>query len=121
MPTRTVRKPASKPHRARTAPAAEPRLSRTRRPPEIAVADWQAALRLADVPPMEGVVFLDDPVATVLATCSIPRGMTAAGVAEAQAEAALAAADDTEASGDSAAEDGDADAPAGESVDDTQE
>ena len=42
MPTRTARKVPSK---TRTTPTAEPRLSRTRRPPDIAVADWQAALR----------------------------------------------------------------------------
>ncbi|WP_309639748.1 DEAD/DEAH box helicase [Methylibium sp.] len=35
----------SKTRRAHAAPAAEPRLSRTRRPPELAVVDWQAALR----------------------------------------------------------------------------
>ncbi len=42
MPTPSPRQPRSK---ARTAKAAEPRLSRTRRPPELEVADWQAALR----------------------------------------------------------------------------
>ena len=42
MPTRIARKVPSK---SRTTPTAEPRLSRTRRPPDIAVADWQAALR----------------------------------------------------------------------------
>ena len=48
MPTRTARKAPSelvKSRTSRTHPTAEPRLSRTRRPPEIAVADWQAALR----------------------------------------------------------------------------
>jgi hypothetical protein len=45
MPTRTARKVTSKTGKGRINPAAEPRLSRTRRPPEIDVADWQAALR----------------------------------------------------------------------------
>jgi large subunit ribosomal protein L25 len=36
------------------------------------------ALRLADVPPIEGVTFLDDPHETVLATCTAPRGAAAA-------------------------------------------
>ncbi|HEY7732314.1 MAG TPA: 50S ribosomal protein L25 [Gaiellaceae bacterium] len=33
-------------------------------------------LRLEDVPPIEGVTFLDDPRETVLATCSMPRGIS---------------------------------------------
>ena len=49
MPTRPTAKPASransKPARAKGAAAAEPRLSRTRRPQGLAAADWQAALR----------------------------------------------------------------------------
>ena len=45
MPTPTARKVPSKAVKARPKPAAEPRLSRTRRPPETEVADWQAALR----------------------------------------------------------------------------
>ncbi len=45
MPTPTARKVPSKAVQARPKPAAEPRLSRTRRPPETEVADWQAALR----------------------------------------------------------------------------
>ena len=39
----STRRPASK--NARAARPAEPRLSRTRRPPELEVADWQTALR----------------------------------------------------------------------------
>ncbi|MGK2901103.1 MAG: DEAD/DEAH box helicase [Burkholderiaceae bacterium] len=42
MITPTPRKPPSKPKAGKTA---EPRLSRTRRPADIPVADWQAALR----------------------------------------------------------------------------
>jgi large subunit ribosomal protein L25 len=94
---------------------------------DVSSLDAGSALRLADVPAIEGITFLDDPTATVLATCSIPRGMTAASVAEALAvEAALAA----EAAGESA-EDGEAaeatgelaaeatDEPSAEGADDT--
>ena len=42
MSDRTTRKAAPK---AKTGKPAEPRLSRTRRPAALAVADWQAALR----------------------------------------------------------------------------
>ena len=44
MPS-TAAKPAPKRKTAKPRPAAEPRLSRTRRPSGMAVADWQAALR----------------------------------------------------------------------------
>ena len=44
MPS-TAAKPAPKCKTAKPRPAAEPRLSRTRRPAGMAVADWQAALR----------------------------------------------------------------------------
>ena len=45
MPTSTPRKTSSRPGKGRSRPAAEPRLSRTRRPPQLGVADWQTALR----------------------------------------------------------------------------
>jgi hypothetical protein len=48
MPTRSARKPPTKASKGRTGQAgkkAEPRLSRTRRPPGLEVADWQTALR----------------------------------------------------------------------------
>ncbi len=45
MPTRTARKVPAKASKVRIKQAAQPRLSRTRRPPELAVADWQTALR----------------------------------------------------------------------------
>lgn len=45
MPTPTLRKPRSKAKTAKATKSAEPRLSRTRRPPELEVADWQTALR----------------------------------------------------------------------------
>ena len=44
MPS-TAPKPASTRKKPKPRPAAEPRLSRTRRPPQLAVADWQTALR----------------------------------------------------------------------------
>lgn len=66
---------------------------------DVGALEAGAALRLADVPPIEGITFLDDPNQTVLATCSIPRGMTAASVAEAleaeTGEPSAEAADDT--------------------------
>ena len=33
------------------------------------------ALRLQDLPPVQGVTFLDDPAETVIASCSAPRGL----------------------------------------------
>ena len=45
MPTRSKPHNASKAKAGRPAKPAEPRLSRTRRPPELGVADWQTALR----------------------------------------------------------------------------
>ncbi len=48
MPNRSDRKPPTKARKGRTGQAgkkAEPRLSRTRRPPDLEVADWQTALR----------------------------------------------------------------------------
>jgi superfamily II DNA or RNA helicase len=45
MPSRTARKASAKDGKGRAGPSAAPRLSRTRRPPETAVADWQTALR----------------------------------------------------------------------------
>lgn len=44
-PTPTLRKPRSKARTAKAAQPAEPRLSRTRRPPELEAADWQTTLR----------------------------------------------------------------------------
>jgi len=45
MPPRSARKPASKVKSGKAAQPAEPRLSRTRRPPDLEVAGWQSALR----------------------------------------------------------------------------
>ena len=45
MSTPTLRKPRSKVKTVKAAQTAEARVSRTRRPPELEVADWQAALR----------------------------------------------------------------------------
>jgi large subunit ribosomal protein L25 len=62
-------------------------------------------LRLEDLPAIEGVTFLDDPHETVLATCSLPRGLT-----EAEEEV-----EGEEAEGEEAAE---GEAPAGEGAPD---
>lgn len=60
------------------------------------------ALRLEAVPAVEGLTFLDDPVETVIASCSAPRGLTEAEeaadaelAAEASAQSAAEAADET--------------------------
>jgi large subunit ribosomal protein L25 len=63
---------------------------------DISELEVGGTVRLADLPAIEGVTYLDDPE-TVLANCSIPRGITeleeaeAAEAAEAEAEAAEAA------------------------------
>ena len=40
--------------------------------PTSARSRWASALRLEDIPQLEGVVFLDDPHETVIATVSAP-------------------------------------------------
>lgn len=45
MPRRSTPKPVSKRKSAKGSPAAEPRLSRTRRPANLPVSDWQTVLR----------------------------------------------------------------------------
>lgn len=60
-------------------------------------------LRLADIPAIERVTFLDDPHETVIATVSVPRGYAELEEAEA-AEAAAAAAEGEEAPAEGAAE-----------------
>lgn len=60
-------------------------------------------LRLADIPEIERVTFLDDPYETVIATVSVPRGYAELEEAEA-AEAAAAAAEGEEAPAEGAAE-----------------
>ncbi|MBM3678651.1 MAG: 50S ribosomal protein L25 [Actinobacteria bacterium] len=77
---------------------------------DVSDLDIGSSLRLSDVPPIEGILFLDDPEGTVLATCSIPRGMTT-GAADEEAEGETG---ETEAGG--AAEAADA-----ESTDETSE
>ena len=77
--------------------------------PEFIEADLSGlelgeALRLQDIPPLEGVTFLDDPAETVIASCSAPRGLSEE---EEAADEALAA----EAAAESAAEAGDAEVP----------
>ena len=78
---------------------------------DISELEVGGTVRLADLPAIEGVTYLDDPE-TVLANCSIPRGITeleAAEAAEAEAEAAEAAegetaAEDSDEGGETAAE-----------------
>ena len=62
--------------------------------------------RLEDLPPIAGVTFLDDPHETILATCTVPRGIAEieeADAAEAEAQAAESA-EAGEAAGGEAAE-----------------
>jgi large subunit ribosomal protein L25 len=58
-------------------------------------------LRLQDLPPVEGVTFLDDPAETVIATCSMPRGL-----ADLEAEEAEAAEEAEEGAAEASAESG---------------
>jgi large subunit ribosomal protein L25 len=53
---------------------------------DVSDLDVGAAVRLEDIPPVEGVDFLDDPHETVIANCTIPRGLAA--LEEEEAEAA---------------------------------
>jgi large subunit ribosomal protein L25 len=46
------------------------------------------SFRLEDLPPVEGVTFLDDPHETVLATCTVPRALAELEEAEAEEEEA---------------------------------
>ena len=81
--------------------------------PEFIEADLSGlelgeALRLQDIPPLEGVTFLDDPAETVIASCSAPRGLSEE---EEAADEALAAEAAAESAAESAAEAGDAEVP----------
>ena len=58
-------------------------------------------VRLADLPALEGVAYLDDPE-TVLANCSIPRGIAEIEEADAAAAAEAAAEGAEEAEGEGA-------------------
>jgi large subunit ribosomal protein L25 len=53
---------------------------------DVSALEVGDVLRLADVPALEKVTFLDDPHETVIATVSVPRGYTEAEEAEAAAE-----------------------------------
>ena len=63
---------------------------------EVSALELGDVLRLADIPAIEGVTFLDDPHETVIATVSMPRGYAeieeadAAAAEEAAAEGAAA-------------------------------
>jgi large subunit ribosomal protein L25 len=69
---------------------------------DIAALEVGDVLRLADIPAIEDVTFLDDPHETVIATVSMPRGYAeleeadAAAAEEAAAEAAEGAAPEAE-------------------------
>lgn len=69
---------------------------------DIAHLEVGDVLRLADVPAVENVTFLDDPQETVIATVSVPRGY--AELEEAEAEAAAEAAEGEEGAGEPVAE-----------------
>jgi len=71
---------------------------------DIAHLEVGDVLRLADVPPIDKVSFLDDPYETVIATVSVPRGFAELEEAEA-AEAAAAAEGEEGAPAAEAAED----------------
>jgi large subunit ribosomal protein L25 len=72
---------------------------------DISELEIGGTVRLADLPAIEGVAFLDDPE-TVLANCSIPRGIIELEAADAEAAAAEAevAEGDEGAQGESTAE-----------------
>jgi large subunit ribosomal protein L25 len=57
---------------------------------DLSTLEVGGTVRLADLPAIEGVTYLDDPE-TVLANCSIPRGITELEEAEAEAAEAEAA------------------------------
>ena len=74
---------------------------------DLSMLEMGGAFRLEDLPPIAGVTFLDDPHETVLATCTMPRGVSE--LEEAEAEAAEGEA----AEGEAPASDGSAEAAAG--------
>jgi large subunit ribosomal protein L25 len=49
---------------------------------DVSGLELGGALRLEDLPPLEGVTFLDDPHETVLVSCTMPRGIAEAEEAE---------------------------------------
>ena len=61
---------------------------------DLSALELGGLFRLQDLPPIEGVTVLDDPHETVLATCTMPRGISEieeADAAEAEAQAAESA------------------------------
>ena len=77
---------------------------------DLSGLDVGEILRLEDLPLFEGVTFLDDPHETVIATCSLPRGLSDA---EEEEEA-----EGEEGEGEPGAE-GEASAPAADAADDS--
>jgi large subunit ribosomal protein L25 len=72
---------------------------------DLSKLEMGGAFRLEDLPPVEGVSFLDDPHETVLATVTMPRGISEieeADAAEAEAQAAEAGEAAAEAGGEPA-------------------
>ncbi len=72
---------------------------------DLSRLEMGGAFRLEDLPPVEGVSFLDDPHETVLATVTMPRGISEieeADAAEAEAQAAEAGEAAAEAGGEPA-------------------
>jgi large subunit ribosomal protein L25 len=53
---------------------------------DVSHLDVGDTIRLEDLPVLEGVTYLDDPLETVIANCTIPRGLAA--LEEEEAEAA---------------------------------
>ena len=78
---------------------------------EISGLDVGSILRLEDLPAIEGVTFLDDPHETVIANCTIPRGLTEAEEAGEEGEGEEGEGAEPGAEGESA--------PAAEAADDT--
>jgi large subunit ribosomal protein L25 len=77
---------------------------------DVSALDIGGSLRLVDIPPVEGVTFLDDPEGTALATVSAPisEEELEAPAAEGEEEAEAAAQEGAEAEGDGGEAEGEA-------------
>ena len=80
---------------------------------DLSGLDVGALLRLEDVVAIEGVTFLDDPHETVLATCSLPRGLAEEEEEEVEGEEGLEGEEGVEGEASSAGEAAD-ESPSGE-------
>lgn len=83
---------------------------------DVDIADLEVGdvLRLADIPAIENVTFLDDPHETVIATVSVPRGYAELEEAEALAAEEAAAAEGAEVEEGAGAEEGEPSEPSSE-------